>query len=198
MGDKERLIKLIREYAFKYSDSPAFRLSSGLMSKYYFNLKKITYTPEGQFLLGKLFYEKIKELNLSPKAIGGLTLGADPIAIAVARYSYDVKDPIEAFVIRKEPKAHGMGLQIEGNIDSGDKVIVVDDVITSGASTIKAIEIAEEYKLEIVAVIALLDRCEQRGRENIEAKGYSFYSIVTVEDIKEDATALKEQAIGNG
>ncbi|NOZ25013.1 MAG: orotate phosphoribosyltransferase [Nitrospirae bacterium] len=183
MSDKERLIELIRKHAYKYSDTPAFRLSSGLMSRYYFNLKKVTYTPEGQYLIGKLFYEKIKELKLSPKAVGGLTLGADPIAIAVARYSYDARDPIDAFVIRKEPKAHGMGLQIEGNVVSGDRVVIVEDVVTSGASTIKAIDIAEGHGLQIVAVMALLDRCEQNGRQNIEAKGYPFYSIVTLNDV---------------
>jgi len=191
MSDKERLIELIRDRAFKYSETPSFRLSSGLMSRYYFNLKKVTYTPEGQFLIGRLFYEKIRDLNLSPKAIGGLTLGADPIALAVARCSYDAKDPIEAFVIRKEPKAHGMGLQIEGNVVAGDRVVIVDDVVTSGASTIKAIDIAEGHGLQIVAVMALLDRCEQNGRQNIEAKGYPFYSIVTLNDVLEQSAAGK-------
>ncbi len=187
MTDRERLISLIRERAFKYSDTPVFRLSSGAVSRVYFNLKQVTYTPEGLFLTGKLFYEKIKTLGLSPTAVGGLTLGADPIAMAVARHSFDVRDPIDAFVIRKEPKGHGMGRQVEGNVKSGDRVVIIEDVVTTGASTIKAIEAAERYGLEILAVIALLDRCEQRGRENIEERGYPFHSILTVEDFTGEA-----------
>ncbi|HEB75672.1 MAG TPA: orotate phosphoribosyltransferase [Nitrospirae bacterium] len=191
MNDRERLIELIRDRAFKYSETPAFRLSSGIMSRYYFNLKKVTFSPEGQYLVGRLFYGKIKELGTSPKAVGGLTLGADPIATAVARYSYDAGDPIEAFVIRKEPKAHGMGLQIEGCVAPGDRVVIVEDVVTSGASTIKAIDAAEGFGLKIVAVMALLDRCEQNGRQNIEAKGYPFYSIVTLHDVLEPSASAK-------
>ena len=150
MTERERLIELIKERAFKYSETPVFRLSSGVMSRYYFNLKQVTYTPEGQFLVGKLFYEKIKELGLSPKAVGGLTLGADPIAMAVAHYSHGMHDPVEAFVIRKEPKGHGLGLQIEGDVKPGDRVVILEDVVTTGASTIKAIEArSEEHTSEL-------------------------------------------------
>jgi orotate phosphoribosyltransferase len=183
MTDRERLIELIRKRAFKYSDTPAFRLSSGVMSRYYFNLKQVNYTPEGLFLAGKLFYQKIKELNLSPSAVGGLTLGADPIAMSAALYSYSMEDPFEAFVIRKEPKGHGTGQQIEGNVKSGDRVVIIEDVVTTGGSTIKAIEAAEREGLKILAVIAMLDRCEQNGRENIEKRGYPFYSILSIHEI---------------
>ncbi len=188
MTEKERLIELIKQRAFKCSETPVFRLSSGALSRYYFNLKQVTYSPEGQYLVGKLFYEKMKALHLSPKAVGGLTLGADPIAMAVARYSFDVRDPVEAFVIRKEPKGHGMGRQIEGNVKAGDSVVIIEDVVTTGGSTLKAIEAAEREGLRILAVIALLDRCEQGGRRNIEARGYPFYSILTVNDIIKETT----------
>lgn len=180
-SERERLIELIKARSYKYSEKP-FRLSSGSYSHYYFNLKQTTYSPEGLYLVGKLVFEKIKELNLKIDAIGGLTMGADPIAFAVARYSYDMKEPIEAFVIRKEPKGHGMLSQIEGNVKKGDRVIIIDDVVTTGASTIKAIKVAEENGLTIAGVIALLDRCEQNGRQNIEATGYPFWSILTVKD----------------
>lgn len=133
-------------------------------------------------MVGNLVYNKIRELKLKPDAIGGLTLGADPIAVATAFTSYQKKDPMEAFVIRKEPKQHGMKLQIEGNVKAGDKVIIVDDVVTTGQSTIKAIKIAEKAKLKIIAVIILLDRCEQGGRENIEKCGYPVYPILTIKD----------------
>ncbi len=186
MEDRERLRLLIKEKAFKITPEPSFRLSSGKLSRYYFNLKLVNYSPEGQYLVGKLVYEKIKELGLSPKGIGGLTLGADPIATAVARYSYDVKDPIEAFVIRKEPKGHGSQKQLEGNIKAGDKVVIIDDVVTTGGSTIKAIEAAQREGLDIIAVMAIIDRCEENGRENIMAKGYPFYSIFTIKDFLDD------------
>lgn len=183
MTDKNRLIKLIKERAFQCSETPTFQLSSGTMSKYYFNLKKVTYSPEGQYLIGKLYYKRIKELGLRAKFIGGLTLGADPIATAVACYSYSTDEPIEGFVIRKGTKTHGMMLQVEGNVNAGDNVIIVDDVVTTGRSTIQAIEIAEKYGLKIETVIVLLDRCEQNGRKNIEAKGYTYHSILAIKDI---------------
>ncbi len=179
--ERERLIELIKLRSYKYSEKP-FRLSGGGYSNYYFNLKQTTYSPEGLYIVGKLVFEKIMDLGLKVDAIGGLTMGADPIAFAVARYSYDMKSPIEAFVIRKEPKGHGTMSQIEGNVKEGDRVIIIDDVVTTGASTIKAINVAKQNGLIILGVIALLDRCEQKGRQNIEATGYPFWSILTVED----------------
>lgn len=180
-NERVRLIELIKERSFKYSETP-FKLSSGGSSNFYFNLKQTTYSPEGIYLIGKLVFEKIKGLGLKVDAIGGLTMGADPIAIAVARYSFDVREPIEAFVIRKEPKQYGLMLQIEGNVREGDNVIIVDDVVTTGASTIKAIEIAKQHGLNVATVIILVDRCEQNGRQNIESLGYPVYSILTIED----------------
>jgi orotate phosphoribosyltransferase len=182
MSLKERLIELIKERSFQYSETPSFKLSSGGYSQFYFNMKKTTHSPEGLYLLGRLFFEKIRELGLNPDAIGGLTMGADPIASAVARYSYDTGMPIEAFVIRKEPKTHGLMLQVEGNVSKGANVVIVDDVVTTGGSTINAINIARENGLNILAVIVMLDRCEQNGKHNIESLGYPVYSILTIDD----------------
>ncbi|HCC68591.1 MAG TPA: orotate phosphoribosyltransferase [Nitrospiraceae bacterium] len=182
MDNKARLISYIKEHSFEYSDRPIFKLSSGKMSNFYFNLKKTTHSAEGQYLIGNLVLDKIQELNLKPKAIGGPTMGADPIAFATAYCSYQRQNPIDAFVIRKEPKPHGMMLQIEGNVRAGDNVIIVDDVVTTGQSTIRAIEIAKNAGLNIIAVIIFLDRCEQNGRENIEKSGYPVYSILTIKD----------------
>ncbi len=183
MDDLKRgLVEIIRERSFQYSNEPVFKLTSGATSNFYFNLKKTTQSPDGMYVVGKIVFEKIKELGLRPHAIGGLTMGADPIAYAVAMYSYIVKEPIHAFVIRKEPKQHGLKLPIEGDIKTGDHVIIVDDVVTTGGSTIKAINVAKETGLIIDAVIILLDRCEQNGRQNIEALGYPVYNILTVHD----------------
>lgn len=184
MTERELLIQLIKERSYKYSENPPFKLSSGGYSYFYFDLKKTTYSPLGQFLIGKIVFEKIKELSLKIDAIGGLTMGADPLACAVARYSYDKGEPIEAFTIRKEPKSHGTMHQIEGYIKRGDRVIIIDDVITTGSSTIKAIKVAEEFGLDIQSVIVLLDRCEQNGKENIEAHGYKVYSILNLYDFQ--------------
>ncbi|MDP2168279.1 MAG: orotate phosphoribosyltransferase [Thermodesulfovibrionales bacterium] len=183
METRKDLIEFIKRRSFLKSDEPVFRLSSGRMSNVYFDLRRTTLSPEGQYLIGNLYMDKLEELDLSPKGIGGLTMGADPIATSVAYCSYLRGKPVEAFVIRKEPKAHGMGLQIEGNVKEGDDVVIIDDVVTTGGSTIKAIEIAKKEGLNIIAVIVLLDRCEQNGRENIEGLGYSFHPILTVKDL---------------
>lgn len=180
--DKDKIIKLIMERSFEKSDTPSFLLSSGKRSRYYFNLRNITMTPEGLVLIGTLVYNKIQQLSLKPTGIGGLTMGADPIATATAFTSFLRGNPIEAFIIRKEPKEHGLKLQIEGNVKKNDKVIIVDDVVTTGGSIIKAMKISREYGLEILGVIVLLDRCEENGKEKIEAEGTTVHSILTVQD----------------
>ena len=182
MDKKERLIACIKEHSFLKSDKPIYKLSSGNMSNVYFDLKRTTYSPEGQYLIGNLFFDAIKQHGLKPKAIGGLTMGADPIAVATAYTSFLMKEPIEAMVIRKEPKAYGTSSQIEGNVNTGDSVIIVDDVVTTGGSTIKAIAAAEKAGLTIKAVIILLDRNEMNGRQNVERLGYPVYSILTRKD----------------
>lgn len=179
---KNRLIELIIEKAFKYSEEPVFKLVSGRMSNYYFNCKAITLYPEGMYLIGNIIFDQIKDLNV--RGIGGLTLGADPIADAVAYTSYLKKKPIEAFVVRKSAKSHGTMQWIEGNVKSGDKVVVVDDVITTGKSTIEAITRAKEAGLEIVKVIALIDR-QEGGREAIKELGNNVEAIVTREEVME-------------
>lgn len=161
---KERLIHLIYERAFKYSEEPIFRLVSGRMSNYYFNCKTVTLNPEGMYLIGNIIFDMISHLNVH--AIGGLTLGADPIAFAVAYTSFLKGSNIEAFVVRKNAKSHGTMQWIEGNVKAGDRVVIVDDVITTGKSTIEAINRVREAGLNIVKVIALVDR-QEGGYENI-------------------------------
>lgn len=194
MNEKQRLIELIRQRAFRVSDREEFVLSSGKRSPYYFDLKKVSYSPEGQYLIGKLLYERIKELGLKSRYAGGLTLGADPLATAIARYSYDMSDPVEAFVIRKEPKGHGTARQIEGNVREGESVIILEDVVTTGGSTIKAIEAARKAGLRVEAVVALLDR-KEGGSQNIEKQGVPFYSILSIEDILTEDRTLKKPGL---
>jgi orotate phosphoribosyltransferase len=186
---KKRLIGLIIEKAFKYSKEPIFKLVSGRMSNYYFNCKAVTLHPEGMYLIGNLIFDLIKDMDI--KGIGGLTLGADPIAYTVAYTSYlkekleiESYRPIEAFVVRKTPKSHGTMQWIEGNVKRGDRVVIVDDVITTGKSTIEAINRAKEEGLEIIKVIVLIDR-QEGGREAVEALGYKIESIITRDEVME-------------
>lgn len=161
---REKLIRLIYEKAFQYSEEPVFRLVSGGLSKYYFNCKTVTLSPEGMYLIGNIIFDMIS--NIDVKGIGGLTLGADPISNAVAYTSYIKGKPIEAFVVRKKVKEHGTMQWIEGNIKAGDSVVVVDDVITTGSSTIQAITRLKEAGVFVKKVVVLVDR-QEGGRENI-------------------------------
>ncbi len=180
---KKRLIELIKKNAYEKAETPMFRLASGKLSAHYVNCKMVTYSAEGQVLIGKLLCNEIRKREIRAKGIGGLTLGADPIATAAAYASFTTEHPLEAFVIRKERKDHGTGRQIEGNIRKGDTVIIIDDVLTTGKSTIKAIEVAEEHGLIIQHVFALIDREEENGRANVEAKGYPVSSLLTIRDL---------------
>jgi orotate phosphoribosyltransferase len=179
---KARLVELIRERAFKRTTTPEFTLTSGKKSCFYFNLKQVTCFSEGQFLVGRMIYDRIQALGLSPDGIGGLTMGADPISFAVAHTFHLNGKSIEGFSIRKEPKGHGTGQQVEGHVKAGDGVVITEDVITTGGSTIKAVEAARRHGLTVLAVVALLDRCEENGRQNIEALGVPVYPLLTIRD----------------
>jgi len=182
MSYRERLIDLILERSFRYSDTPEFRLSSGKMSNFYFNCKTTTLNPEGMYLIGHLCLERIRDIWQTIDGVGGLTLGADPIAISISYTSYMGDNPIEAFVVRKEPKSHGTMQWIEGNVKKGDRVVIVEDVITSGASTIKAIERAKSEGLDVRGVLVLIDR-QEGGKEEVESRGVHVEVILRREEI---------------
>jgi orotate phosphoribosyltransferase len=160
----KRLIAILLQKSFKYSDEPTFKLASGKMSNYYIDCRKTTHSSEGKYLIGNIIFDMIKDLEI--KAIGGLTMGADPVACAVSFASYLNKIDIASFSIRKERKEHGLQKLVEGDVKEGDRVIIVDDVITTGGSTIKAIEASRNHGLEPVKVIALVDR-EEGGKDAI-------------------------------
>ncbi|WP_457621290.1 orotate phosphoribosyltransferase [Persephonella sp.] len=179
MDYRERLKKMINERALKISDKPIFKLSSGKMSTYYMDLRTITLDPEGGFIIGNLIFEMIK--NKNPDAVGGLTLGADPISYATAFVSYINKKPIKPFVVRKEPKGHGTGKQIEGNVQPGEKVFIVEDVVTTAGSSLKAAKVARDFGLEILGIIAIVDR-EEGGEENIRKEGFEFLPVFKISE----------------
>lgn len=161
---KRRLIEIILEKSFQYREDPPFILASGKRSNYYFNCKPTTLDPEGMNLIGEILFSMLADTPIT--AAGGLTLGADPIAHALAVISFQRGRPINAFIVRKEVKDHGTMSAIEGNVNPGDRVVVLDDVITTGISTITAIARAKESGLIVDRVIALIDR-EEGGKENI-------------------------------
>ena len=181
---REKLKRLILERALKVSDKPIFKLSSGKLSTYYIDLRTITLDPEGGYIIGNIIYNQIKDTEAT--AIGGLTLGADPIAYSTSLIAYLNKTYIKPFVVRKEPKKYGTGKQIEGNIKEGEKVFIVDDVITTGGSALKAVKVAKENGLDVLGVIAIVDR-EEGGEENIKKEGLNFYPIFKISELLNSA-----------
>lgn len=139
-------------------------------------------TPEGQQLIGKLGLEAIAASGWQADAVGGLTLGADPIAYAICHSSAGTARPIRAFTVRKEPKAHGTGKQVEGPLASGDHVVIVEDVITTGGSAEKAVDAVQRAGAVVLGVLALVDR-EEGGREHLERKGLQVRSLTTASEV---------------
>jgi orotate phosphoribosyltransferase len=161
-----------------------FTLASGAKSDLYVDCRLTTLDAQGGCLVGHVMHSLLREtekkLGVTVSGVGGLTMGADPIALAVAMTSYLMGDatPVQAFSVRKEAKSHGRKKLVEGNFKAGDSVVVVDDVITTGGSTLQAIEKVEAEGGKVAFVIVLLDR-EEGGRANIEAKGYKVASAFT-------------------
>ncbi len=165
-GMKDRLMEIILEKSFQYSKEPIFKLVSGGVSNFYFNCKPTMLDPEGKELIGRLIFSTIRDLEVA--GIGGLELGSVPISSAVSLISQLEGQPIKEFIVRKEKKEHGIPAKVEGECVVGEKVVVVDDVITTGGSTIKAIEAVQKLGLEVSKVVVLVDREEMNGRQNIE------------------------------
>ena len=164
-GMKDRLMEIILEKSFQYSEEPIFKLVSGGVSNFYFNCKPTMLDPEGKELIGRLIFSTIRDLQVT--GIGGLELGSVPISSAVSLISQLEGQPIKEFIVRKEKKDHGIPAKVEGEFVAGEKVVVVDDVITTGGSTIKAIEAVQKLGLEVAKVVVLVDREEMNGRQSI-------------------------------
>ncbi len=177
---KKRLAEIIAGRSFKYSDDSPFTLTSGRRSNFYFNCKPTTLDPEGMNLIGNILFDMLEDSEVT--AAGGMSLGADPIANALSLISYQRGKPIKSFIVRKNVKGHGTKSKIEGNVSRGENVVIIDDVITTGASTIAAIERAKEEGLVIDRVIVLVDR-EEGALENIEKYIKRVDSILTRTDI---------------
>jgi orotate phosphoribosyltransferase len=181
MDTRQQLITLLAERSAKRGQ---FVLSSGRSSNLYIDARLTTMSPEGLALIGPLALATIVEAWDDPPvdAVGGLTLGADPISYAIAYASAASPHPRRAFTVRKEAKAHGTGRQVEGPYRPGDRVVVIEDVITTGGSALKAVEVLQRHEARIVGVLALVDR-EEGGREALEAAGLTVRSLVTGSEV---------------
>jgi orotate phosphoribosyltransferase len=183
VNERELLAALLRERSISFGD---FQLASGQRSRYYIDARKTTMSAQGQVLIGRLGLRAIRRAAWAPAAVGGLTMGADPVAFAIARASVDEPPVLEAFSVRKTTKAHGSGRQIEGNFTPGDAVVVLEDVVTTGGSALQAIEALEAAGGRVLGLLAVVDR-GQGGREAIAARGIEVVALTTISDLGLDS-----------
>ena len=176
-----RLRELIVEYALQFGE---FTLASGQTSGYYIDGKQITLMGEGLYCLARVVLDELEGLDVD--AVGGMTIGADPIAAAVSALSVCHGRTMNAFLVRKERKERGTQQRVEGPLSEGQRVVILEDVITTGGSSLSAIEaVEEERNVEVVHVIAMVDRL-QGGREALTEAGYEFSALFTIDDLGVD------------
>jgi orotate phosphoribosyltransferase len=187
---RQELLRLLAVKSFCLGD---FKLSSGGNSDYYVDCRTTTLHARGSQLTGQVFLEEIRGRGWKVQAIGGLTMGADPIVVAVAVTSGE----LHGFLVRKAEKQHGTGQRIEGFREKGASVVIVDDVCTTGASTVQAIEAAREFGFEVKGVMCLVEREEAKGRDAVvkAAASAPFVSIFTANDVRQEHLKLKPDGV---
>jgi orotate phosphoribosyltransferase len=204
---RQQLLSMLAEKSFRLGE---FKLSSGRTSDYYIDCRTTTLDAQGARLTGRVVLDEIFRQGWEPQAIGGMTMGADPIVVAAAMLTAQQTQErrprpdtspggadyhlIHGFLVRKADKAHGTGQRIEGFREKGAKVVIVDDVCTTGSSTVQAIEAAREFGFDVAGVICLVEREEAKGRPNVEkaAAPAQFVSIYTAEDVRAEHLRSKE------
>ncbi len=194
MTPRDQLLSILAEKSFALGK---FKLSSGGTSDYYVDCRVTTLSAHGARLTGLVFLDEIRQRGWNPQAIGGLTMGADPIVTAVSIASVlDGSAPVEGFLVRKSEKEHGMKNRIEGFKSKGARVVIVDDVCTTGASTIQAIAAARDFGFEVAGVMCLVERLEAMGRPAVESEagGAPFVSVFNSNDVRERHLALKSHS----
>jgi len=175
----QRLVALLAERSVRRG---SFTLASGKQSSFYVDARLTTMSPEGLSVIGPAGLEMIRDRSWNADSIGGLTLGADPVSYAISYASAGDRKPLRAFTVRKEAKAHGTGKLIEGPFQSGDRVVVIEDVITTGGSALKAIEALRAAGATVLGVLAVVDRNEG-GRAAIEAAGVQVAALTVVDEV---------------
>jgi orotate phosphoribosyltransferase len=191
---RSRLLDELVRHAYQFSPEKPFLLVSGQYSDEYLDCKLALSQPTAMASLGKVFLAKLRPEVV---AIGGLTMGSDPIAMSASQVSAGTKQPLRWFSVRKEAKGHGQKKLVEGSVKSGEPVVVVDDVCTSGGSTVKAIEAARDFGLRVAQVIVLVDRQQSDGIANIQraaGAGVEVSAIFTKDEVKRRWLELKQQS----
>ena len=179
MTDRASLQRLLLERSVRRGD---FVLASGQRSTYYIDCRLATMSAEGMALIGRMGLEAIQRAGWRPDGIGGLTMGADPVAYAIAAASYGTDAQVDAFSVRKESKNHGTARLIEGNFKPGDSVVVVEDVITSGGSARRAVSAIEAAGGKVLGVVAVVDR-EEGGKATLENEGRRVVTLTTATEL---------------
>jgi len=182
MSDRSALVRLLSQRSVRRG---RFTLASGRESTHYVDARLTTMSPEGLALIGPLALEAIRERGWAADAVGGLTLGADPIAYAIAVASVSAPPLVRAFTVRKEAKQHGTGRLIEGPMREGDRVVVIEDVITTGGSALKAADAVQRAGARISGIMALVDR-EEGGRAVLEGRGFEVACLATLSQLLDE------------
>ncbi|MEM6979796.1 MAG: orotate phosphoribosyltransferase [Planctomycetota bacterium] len=179
---RQSLLDLMEAEALKRG---SFTLASGQQASYYLDCRRITLHPVGAPLIGRWMLDVItqtaSQTGMQPDAVGGMAIGADPITASIVTMAGLNLQSLRGFMVRKEPKGHGMGKQVEGPVEPGQKVVIVEDVITSGGSAIKAVEAAREFGLDVLYVLAIIDRLAG-GQAAFEAIGLELKTLTTIRD----------------
>jgi orotate phosphoribosyltransferase len=188
---RDQLLHLLAANSFRLGD---FTLSSGLKSDYYIDCRTTTLHARGAELTGMVFLDLFRQQGWNPQAVGGLTLGADPIVVAVAVLSTHTRQQVHGFLVRKAEKTHGMARRVEGFQEKGAAVVIVDDVCTTGGSTLQAIEAAREFGFKVIGTACLVEREEAGGRPAVEKASApaSFVSVFRSSEIKAAHLKLKQ------
>lgn len=181
---KNRLLDMLKGLSFERKE---IVLASGRRSNFYIDCKQTALTPEGLYLIGNVFLGMIKEIGEEVDAVAGVSLGGDPLVCATAYASFVNQQDLPALIIRKELKGHGTEVYVEGrkNLHENAKVVILEDVVTTGGSTLKACERIAQERLQVAYIISLVDR-EEGGRENLEKAGYRLYSVFRKRDFISD------------
>jgi orotate phosphoribosyltransferase len=185
MYDKQALIEFVRQKALKFGQ---FTLASGRKATYYLDGKQVTLDSAGAKLVAEGLLDLLGQSTM-PTAVGGMSIGADPITAAVITMSGVRGLPLLGFMVRKEPKGHGTNKYIEGPVNPGDTAVIVEDVVTTGGSSLQAIERAEAFGLKILGVLAIIDRTEG-GAEAFRERGYHFASLLSIRDFGIEPPAM--------
>jgi orotate phosphoribosyltransferase len=175
--DKAALIALVREFALEFGD---FTLASGKNASFYLDCRRVTLHPQGANLIAEGILDLLGDQV--PDTVGGMAIGADPITAAVITVAGQRGLPIRGFIVRKEAKGHGKGREVEGPVHAGESAIIVEDTVTTGGSSLKAIERVEAAGLKVAGVIAVIDRLEG-GKEAFAQRGYSLRTLLTIQDL---------------